>query len=126
MDEAGLTALARSPYSFVRLAVAQHPNANADTLAELVTSDITGWNRNHLLALVAKHPRADRRVLLATVDAVAAALSGSDERPYAAALALAERIELEPSEVRRLSWLPSASRRMRRGLERNLARRTRA
>ncbi len=124
VDEAGLQPLARSPYSFVRLAVAKDPRANTATLAELLTSDLTGWNRNHLLALVAMHPRADRAVLLAALDMVAAALGGLEDRPYAAALALAERTELELREVRRLVTLPGSSRRMRRGLERNLARRT--
>jgi hypothetical protein len=50
-----------------------------------------------------------------------ALLRQPDGRPHAAALALARRSELAPEETLTLAEQPGASRRMRRGLGRNLA-----
>jgi hypothetical protein len=122
MDADGLRALARTPYSFVRLAVARDHRADAATLGELLTSDLDRWDRYCLLRLVAQHPRADRRVLVSVLEQTAALLREPHGRPYAAAIALAGRRELKPHEIRRLSALPGASRRMRQGVERALAR----
>ena len=60
------------------------------------------------------------RVLQETV----ALLNQANARPYAAALALARRGELHADEVLVLTRQPGASRRMRRGVRRNLAART--
>jgi hypothetical protein len=82
------------------------------------------WPRNCLMRVVAQHPEADRAVLLKVLQEITALLRQLDARPYAAAIALASRPELDPHEVRRLQRLPGASRRMGRGVERTLARRT--
>jgi hypothetical protein len=119
----GLRVLAQSPYSFVRLAVAKDVRADATTLTELLAGEFNRWDRNHLLRLVAQHPQADRGVLLKVLEETALLLGQLDVRPYAAAITLAGRPELEAHEVRRLQRLPGASRRMRRGIERALAQR---
>ncbi|MFE0593249.1 hypothetical protein [Micromonospora echinospora] len=123
IDQDGLHTLARSPYSFVQLAVAEDIRTNAATLTELLAGEFDQWNRNHLLRLVAQHPQADRGVLLKALQETEALLRQAGTRPYGAAIALASRQELEPHEIRRLKYLPGASRRMRRGVERALARR---
>ncbi|HEX5594706.1 MAG TPA: hypothetical protein VFX61_01595 [Micromonosporaceae bacterium] len=123
IDQDGLHTLARSPYSFVRLAVAKDIRTSAATLIELLASEFDQWDRNYLLRLVAQHPEADRGVLLKVLQQTEVLLRQPDIRPYAAAIALANRQELELHEVRRLHHLPGASRRMRRGVERALAQR---
>ncbi|MCT2279062.1 hypothetical protein M3G91_15700 [Micromonospora chalcea] len=123
IDQDGLHALAQSPYSFVRLAVAMDIRTSTATLVELLAGKFDHWDRNHLLQLVAQHPQADRGVLLKVLQETEVLLGMADTRPYAAAIVLASRQELEPHEVRRLKCLPGASRRMRRGVERALARR---
>lgn len=123
IDRDGLHALARSPYSFVRLAVAKDIRTSAATLTELLAGEFNHWDRNYLLRLIAQHSQADRGVLLKVLQEAEALLRKAGTRPYAAAIALASRQELEPHEVRRLKCLPGASRRMRRGVERALARR---
>ncbi|WP_433265575.1 hypothetical protein ACQPWR_00510 [Micromonospora vinacea] len=123
IDRDGLHALARSPYSFVRLAVAKDSRTGGATLTELIGGEFSHWDRNYLLRLVAQHPQADRGVLLKVLQETEVLLRKADTRPYAAAIALASRQELEPHEVRRLYGLPGASRRMRRGVRRALARR---
>lgn len=120
IDAAGLRVLAQSPYTFVRLAVAKEARADVAALDELLSGDFSQWDRNHLLWLVAQHPQADRGVLLRVLQEVGLHLSRSAVRPYAAAIALARRPELAVHEVRHLQRLPSASRRMRRGVERAL------
>lgn len=122
-DQAALGVLARSTYSFVRLAVARDARTSAATLTDLLAGDFTRWDRNHLLRLVAQNPQADRRALLAVLRKTADLLSQPDVRPDAAAIALAGRRELASHEVRSLLRLPGASRRMRRGVERALAER---
>jgi hypothetical protein len=117
LDAAGLRELAGSPYRFVRVAVAQHPRAEAAALAELLTGPLDPWDANHLYRLVAEHPNADRAVLLRVL-ARTEDLLRSGSRPYGAAIALAVRPELTPDEVDRLRYLPGASRRLRRGLTR--------
>ncbi|MEH0937321.1 hypothetical protein [Micromonospora psammae] len=123
IDRDGLHTLARSPYSFVRLAVAMDMRTSAATLIQLLAGQFDHWDRNHLLRLIAQHPQADRKVLLKVLQETEVLLRRADIRPYAAAIALASRQELEPHLVRRLNDLPGASRRMRRGVERALARR---
>jgi hypothetical protein len=122
IDQDGLHTLAGSPYSFVRLAVAEDTRTSAATLTELLAGEFDRWDRNHLLRLVAAHPQADRGVLLKVLQETEVLLRQRDTRPYAAVMALAGRRELEPQEVRRLHCLPGASRRLRRGVERALAR----
>lgn len=117
LDLAGLRELAGSPYSFVRLAVARQPRADAAVLAELLTEPLDPWDANHLYRLVAEHPNADRAVLLRVL-ARTEDLLRSGSRPYGAAIALAARPELSPDEVDRLRHLPGASPRLRRGLTR--------
>jgi hypothetical protein len=124
-DQAVLRTLAASPYSFVRKAVAEHPHADAQTLAALPTEDLSRWSRNHLLVTIARHPNADRTVLLRVLGETRMLLKQPDGRPYAAALALAQRPELDLAEILTLADQPNASRRMRRGLRRNLAARVR-
>ncbi|SCL67458.1 hypothetical protein GA0070606_4557 [Micromonospora citrea] len=121
VDAAGMRVLARSPYPFVRLAVAEDVRADAVALRELLAGSFSEWDRNRLLRLVARHPQADRGVLLDVLKEIAARLDRRTSRPYAAAIAVAGRRELAPHEVRRLQRLPGASRRMRRGVERALA-----
>ncbi|WP_239152861.1 hypothetical protein [Virgisporangium aurantiacum] len=64
LDQAGLRALAASPYPFVRHAVAGCPRADSATLAAVVTDDLDRWTRNSVLAAIAGHPNADRPALL--------------------------------------------------------------
>ncbi|MEU2021947.1 hypothetical protein ABZ565_07260 [Streptomyces sp. NPDC016469] len=122
-DGAALHQLARSPYVFVRQALAANPATVPGTLLELTGTRDSPWNDNKLLLLLAEPPRADRAVLRGVLDAVAAMLA-EGERPYAAVLALADRPELTAAEVRRLGSLQGASARLRNGLERRLAFRT--
>jgi len=122
-DGVVLHRLARSPYVFVRQALAANPATEPGTLLELAVTRDRPWKHNRLLAPLAEHPRADRAVLRAVLDVVAARL-GEGERPYAAVLALADRAELAAAEVRELASLPGASARLRSGLERRLAFRT--
>ncbi|MEU5682868.1 hypothetical protein DEJ48_05305 [Streptomyces venezuelae] len=124
-DTAVLHRLAQCPYPFVWQALAANPATAPDTLLELSTAGDSGWNDNRLLCLLAVHPRADRAVLRAVRDAVAVKLA-EGERPYAAALALAERPELAAEEVRQLAGLRGASARLRGRIERSLAGRVRA
>ncbi|MDR7327662.1 MULTISPECIES: hypothetical protein [Catenuloplanes] len=126
LDDGGLLELARSPYSFVRLAVARQRRAGTAHLLALLDGELTGWDDNKLLFLIAGHPRADRHVLLAVLHRVAGLLNRPGRRPYAAACTLAGRSALTPDEIRTLAHLPGASRRMRRGLNTALAARTTA
>ncbi|MER7330767.1 MULTISPECIES: hypothetical protein [unclassified Micromonospora] len=123
IDQDGLHILARSPYSFVRLAVAKDIRTGPATLIGLLAGEFDQWDRNQLLRLVAQHPQAGREVLLKVLQETEVLLRRADTRPYGAVVALASRQELEPHEVRRLQGLSGASRRMRRGVERALARR---
>ncbi|MFV2011396.1 MULTISPECIES: hypothetical protein [unclassified Micromonospora] len=105
----------------MRQAVADHPLADARTLSTLPTDDLDRWDRNRLIATIARHPNADRTVLLGVLAQRLMMLRLPDVRPYACALALAERPELEPFEVSALNDQPGASRRMRHGVRRRLA-----
>ncbi|MFF3447887.1 hypothetical protein ACFYXJ_12245 [Streptomyces sp. NPDC002667] len=118
-DSSVLHRLARCPYPFVWQALATNPHTAPDTLLELVRPRDSSWNDNRLLRLLAEHPRADRAVLSAVRDAVAAKLA-EGERPYAAVLALAGRAELAVEDVRQLGALRGASARLRGGLDRRL------
>ncbi|MFH8485085.1 hypothetical protein [Streptomyces longisporoflavus] len=118
-DRAVLQRLARCPYPFVWQALAANPSTPPGTLLELSTARDSAWNDNRLLCLLAEHPGADRSVLRAVRDAVAAKLA-EGERPYAAVLALAGRTELAAAEVRQLGALRGASARLRSRLDRRL------
>lgn len=107
----------------MRLAVAKDIRTNTTTLAEMLAGEFDQWDRNTFLRLVAQHPQADREVLLKVLQETEALLRQPDMRPYAAAIALAGRQELDIHEVRGLLGLPGASKRMRRGVERALLRR---
>jgi hypothetical protein len=120
LDQDGLRALASSPYPFVRHAVATCPRADPATLAAVVTEDLNRWTRNSVLAAIARHPNADRSVLLTILSRIRALLGRPDERPFAAALALARRPDLDPAEILDLTNQPYASRRMARGIRRAL------
>ncbi|WP_439678932.1 hypothetical protein [Embleya sp. MST-111070] len=123
-DGSALHRLARRPYPFVWHALAANPHTPSAVLLELSTARDGAWNDNMLLRLLAEHPGADRVVLRAVLDAVAARLD-EGERPYAAALALADRPEAEADEVRRLGTLRGASARLRTGLALRLSARVR-
>ncbi|MEV0401773.1 hypothetical protein [Actinoallomurus sp. NPDC050550] len=119
--EGVLRHLTDSPYPFVWQALAANPRTPADVLARLCAKTDSAWNDGRLLSLLAGHRNADRPVLLLVLAEVAARLETSASRPYAAALALADRPELRPDEVRHLGDQPGASARLRRGLRRRLA-----
>ncbi|WP_238011837.1 hypothetical protein KZZ52_13440 [Dactylosporangium sp. AC04546] len=121
LDPAGLDALADSPYPFVRLAVAEQPRTAPGTLLRILDSEFSVWDTNHLLHVVAGHPRADREVLLRVLERVAGLLTHRVVRPYSAVLALAGRAELEPAELQPLATTPGTSRRVRRQLAEILA-----
>ncbi|PBC67422.1 hypothetical protein BX265_8024 [Streptomyces sp. TLI_235] len=119
-DAAALRRLARCPYPFVWQALAANPRTPPAALLELAAARHSPWNDNALLLLLAEHPGADGAVLHAVLAAVAAKLA-EGERPYAAALALAGRAELDAADVRQLGTLPGASARLRGRLERQLS-----
>ncbi|MCX5134849.1 hypothetical protein OOK06_22515 [Streptomyces sp. NBC_00340] len=93
------------------------------TLTEAPDWD-SAWNDNRLLRLLAEHPGADLRVLRAVLDAVATKLA-EGERPYVAVLALADRLELEADELRKLGTFQGASARLRHLLDLRLSARIR-
>ncbi|MGW6060299.1 hypothetical protein [Streptomyces sp. NPDC055189] len=118
-DGCALRRLVRCPYPFVWQALAGNPHTPPAALLELSAARDSTWNDNRLLRLLAEHPRADRTVLRAVLDATAAKLA-EGERPYAAVLALAAREEIEADEVKALGALRGASARLRGTLERRL------
>ena len=118
-----LRRLAQSPYPFVWQALASNPHTPTGTLNELRSRHDSTWNDNRLLALIARHHNADRTVLLSVLNAVGVKLGTPDDRPFAAALALADRPELTTTEVERLGTLPGASARLRQALRRRLEQR---
>ena len=119
-DSGVLQRLARCPYPFVWQALATNPHTPPVALRELSMARDSVWNDNRLLRLLAEHPGADLVVLHAVLDAVAAKLE-EGERPYAAVLALADRLELEADELRKLGTLRGASARLRHLLTRRLS-----
>ncbi|MEU1436371.1 hypothetical protein ABZ438_20090 [Streptomyces sp. NPDC005786] len=118
-DSVVLQRLAQCPYPFVWQALAATPHTPPVALQELSTARDSVWNDNRLLRLLAEHPGANPLVLRAVLDAVAAKLE-EGERPYAAVLALAGRLELQADEVRKLGNLRGASARLRHLLGRRL------
>ncbi|MEV8318702.1 hypothetical protein AB0Q95_31555 [Streptomyces sp. NPDC059900] len=118
-DSSALRQLARCPYPFVWQALAANPHTPPAALLELSAARDSSWNDNRLLRLLAGHPRADRTVLKAVLDATAAKLAAG-ERPYAVVLALAAREEIEADEVTPLGDLRGASARLRGLLARRL------
>jgi hypothetical protein len=121
LGQEGLRTLASSPYPFVRYAVATCPRADSRTLAAVLTDDLDRWTHYSVLAAIARHPNADRPVLLTILSRTRDLLSQLDERPFAAALALARRPELSTAEILDLVDRPNSSRRMARGVRRALA-----
>lgn len=119
-DSMVLQRLAQCPYPFVWQALATNPHTPSVALQELSTTQDSVWNDNKLLRLLAEHPGANPGVLRAVLDAVAAKLE-EGERPYAAVLALADRLELEADEVRKLGTLRGASARLRHRLDLRLS-----
>ncbi|MFE6041040.1 hypothetical protein [Streptomyces sp. NPDC056452] len=111
-DGLALQRLAKCPYPFVWQALAANPHTPPEALQELSAARDSVWNDNRLLRLLADHPSANPVVLRAVLEAVAAKLD-EGERPYAAVLALAGRLELEVDEVRKLGTLRGASARLR-------------
>ncbi|MER5658649.1 hypothetical protein ABT076_37265 [Streptomyces sp. NPDC002131] len=123
-DSDALQNLARCPYPFVWQALASNPHTPPAALRELTTARDSVWNDNRLLRLLAEHPGADLRVLRAVLDAVATKLA-EGERPYVAVLALADRLELEADELRKLGTFQGASARLRHLLDLRLSARIR-
>lgn len=119
-DALALQRLAKCPYPFVWQALAVNPHTPPDVLQELSAARDSVWNDNKLLRLLADHPSANPVVLRAVLEAVAAKLD-EGERPYAAVLALAGRLELETEDVRKLGTLRGASARLRSLLELRLS-----
>ncbi|MEU0634489.1 hypothetical protein [Streptomyces sp. NPDC005989] len=119
-DSLVLQRLAKCPYPFVWQALAANPHTPPEALQELSAARDSVWNDNKLLRLLADHPSANPVVLRAVFEAVAAKLD-EGERPYAAVLALADRLELEVDEVRRLGTLRGASARLRHLLDLRLS-----
>ena len=117
-----LRRLSQSPYPFVWQALAANPHTPPDVLGELCSHRDSTWNDHHLLTLIANHPKADRAVLLSVLREIQTRLTTGD-RPFAAALALAERPDLTYDEILQLASLPGASRRLRRGLRSRLSQR---
>ncbi|WP_326745588.1 hypothetical protein OG830_31535 [Streptomyces sp. NBC_00121] len=107
-----LQRLAQCRYPFAWQVLAANPYTPPVALQELSTTRDGVWNDNKLLRLLAEHPGANPVVLRAVRDAVAAKLE-EGERPYAAVLALVDRLELEVDEVRKLGTLRGASARLR-------------
>ncbi|MCX5285576.1 hypothetical protein [Streptomyces sp. NBC_00198] len=115
-----LQSLARCPYPFVWQALAANPHTPPAALQELTTARDSVWNDNRLLRLLAEHPGADHAVLRTVLDAVATKLA-EGERPYAAVLALADRLELEADELMKLGTFQGASARLRHLLDLRLS-----
>ncbi|MER5475352.1 hypothetical protein [Streptomyces sp. NPDC002685] len=111
-DSLVLQRLAKCPYPFVWQALATNPHTPPEALQKLSAARDSVWNDNKLLRLLADHPSANPVVLRAVLEAVAVKLE-EGERPYAAVLALAGRLELEVDEVRKLGTLRGASARLR-------------
>ncbi|MES9557936.1 hypothetical protein ACIQGT_39705 [Streptomyces sp. NPDC093108] len=111
-DSLVLQRLAKCPYPFVWQALATNLHTPPEALQELSAARDSVWNDNKLLRLLADHPNANPVVLRAVLEAVAAKLD-EGERPYAAVLALADRLELEVDEVMKLGTLRGASARLR-------------
>ncbi|MFF4248892.1 hypothetical protein ACFYY2_31120 [Streptomyces sp. NPDC001822] len=101
-------------------ALAANPHTPPASLQELSTARDSVWNDNKLLRLLAEHPGANLVVLRAVLDAVAAKLD-EGERPYAAVLALADRLELGADELRKLGMFRGASARLRHLLDLRLS-----
>lgn len=87
-----LRELARSPYEFVRQAVAEHGATPPDVLATLVPSDLTTWNRAAILAALVRNPNTPVNALRNVPELVLSRLRDRDaQRPFEVGVALAER-----------------------------------
>ncbi|MCS6839551.1 MAG: hypothetical protein RMJ54_09395 [Roseiflexaceae bacterium] len=74
-----LRELATSPYNFVAIAVAQHPNTEPDVLAALLPATITSWNEQALAAAIAQHPRTPVEALEILAERLAPVLDNGRE-----------------------------------------------
>ena len=77
-----LRELARAPYDFVHLAVAQHPSAPTDLLDQLLPSSPSTWNDTEMLLALATHPHSSSRLLTKIGNAIPELLHVRD-RPLA-------------------------------------------
>ena len=71
-----LDELADSPYSFVRTAVATHPNAGSPTLDRLVPSSAETYSDQELLRALASNPNAAAATLVRVADLLIGRLNG--------------------------------------------------
>jgi hypothetical protein len=67
--------LAGSVYDFVRLAVAEHPHAEADVLVALTPQHITSWNEQRLALALARHPNTPAHGLRVLAERLPAVLN---------------------------------------------------
>lgn len=94
-----LRELARSPYNFVREAVAQHPAAPADALIAVLPIEITGWNDGATLVALVRNPNTPQAVLCSVPKLVLPRLAVRDDhRAFEAGVALAQRDD-SPEDV---------------------------
>lgn len=115
-----LDALAQLPYNFVREAVAEHPSTRTQTLHALIPAELANWNDRALLVRIVRHRNADRTVFSTALTRVRGALDAG-QRPYAVAIALAERGALTPDQAHELGTHTGASARLRHGLTKAIA-----
>ncbi|OKJ06632.1 hypothetical protein [Kitasatospora sp. CB01950] len=118
-----LRALVAVGLPFVDQALAENPRTPQDAPAALAAAPrgrCTAWNDNRLLRLLAEHPSADAPVLDVVLAAVAEQLAAG-QRPYAAVIALAARVEVPAGRVRALGESAGASARVRGRVARVLA-----
>jgi hypothetical protein len=91
--------LAGSEYSFVVLAVAQHPATPVDALDRLVPADAKSSNDQSLLLALAEHPASSLAVLTSTAKQVPRLLHERDSQDgFAAGIALFRRSDV-PEEL---------------------------
>ena len=67
--------LASSVYDFVRLAVAEHPHAEADVLVALIPQHIESWNEQRLALALARHPNTPAHGLRVLAERLPAVLN---------------------------------------------------
>jgi hypothetical protein len=78
-----LDELADSPYSFVRTAVATHPNAGSPTLDRLVPSSAETYSDQELLRALASNPNAAAATLVRVADLLIGRLNGGRDNHVA-------------------------------------------
>lgn len=95
-----LEALADSPYSFVRTAVAAHPNTSSATLDRLVPSSVDSYPDTELLRALASNPNTAAATLARIADHLIGRLNGGRDNQVAfeAGIALFHRLDT-PFEI---------------------------